>query len=199
MNGSLYILLTIALTIAVIEDLRRQKIPNLVTFPAMVAAIGLHSLSTGVQGCLFAAGGLALGMGLFLIPYAMGGMGAGDVKLMGVAGAVFGPQGLIIASVLVVLAGGIYGFIIVALHPGYTAALLKRAWATIKTVVLTFQYAPLMPDPDNKLPVLKFAIPIALGAIGFMLMTMTGFDLFPELLGDNFKILSIVNSQGGTG
>lgn len=199
MIGSLYILLALALAIAVIEDLRRRKIPNLVTFPAMVAAIVLHCLSTGVHGFFFGTGGLALGMGLFLIPYAMGGMGAGDVKLMGVAGAVFGPQGLIVASVLVVLAGGIYGFIIVALHPGYMAALLQRMWTAIKTVALTFQYAPLAPDHNHKLPVLKFAIPIALGAIGFMLMKMTGFDLFPELLGDNFKILSIVNSQGGTG
>lgn len=199
MNGSLYILLAFALTIAVIEDLSRQKIPNLVTYPAMVAATALHFLSTGVHGLFFSAGGLALGMGLFLIPYAMGGMGAGDVKLMGVAGAVFGPQGLIVASVLVVLAGGIYGFIIVALHPGHMTALLQRGCTTLKTIALTFQYPPLPQRPHGKLPVLKFSIPIALGAGGFMLMKLTGFDLFPEILGDNFKILSIVNSQGGTG
>jgi prepilin peptidase CpaA len=199
MDSALFILLAIALTIAVIEDVRRQKIPNLVTFPTMIAAIALHSLATGLNGFVFSTGGLAVGMGMFLIPYMMGAMGAGDVKLMGAVGAAFGPKGIIIASILVVLAGGLYGFIIVALHPGYTASLLKRAWETIKTVAMTLQYAPLAPDRHNKLPVLKFAIPIALGATVFMWMKITGYDLLPEMLGDNFMILSISISQGGTG
>jgi prepilin peptidase CpaA len=199
MDSVLFILLAIALSIAVIEDVRRQKIPNLVTFPGMVVAIVLHCLSTGLNGFLFSTGGLAVGMGLFLIPYMMGGMGAGDIKLMGAAGAVFGPKGIIIASILVVLAGGLYGFIIVALHPGYTASLLKRAWKTIKIFAITLHYIPFGPDQDNKLPAVKFAIPIALGAAVFMWMKITGYDLLPEMLGDNFKIFSIAISQGGTG
>jgi len=199
MNISLFILMAIALAISVIEDIRRQKIPNLITFPTMVLAVAAHSLSAGMTGFVFSAGGLALGMGLFMIPYLMGGMGAGDVKLMGACGAVFGPKGILAASILVVLAGGLYGWIIIAFHPRHVASRLKRMWEMFKTFAVTFQLTRLPQDSIGKLPVVKFAIPIALGAFVYMWMNLTGYDLFSILLGDNFKILSIAFPQGGTG
>jgi prepilin peptidase CpaA len=199
MDIFLYIIMATALVISAVEDVRRQKIPNLVTFPTMVIAVAIHSLISGMDGFLYSAGGLALGMGLFMIPYLMGGMGAGDVKLMGACGAVFGPKGIIAASILIVLAGGLYGLIIVALHPGYVASLLKRLREMVKTIALTFQFTRLPQDNYGKLPVVKFAVPIALGAFVYMWMNITGYDLFPIVLGDNFKILSIAFPQGGTG
>lgn len=188
------ILLASALTIAVIEDLRRQKIPNIVTFPTMVLALGYHIQATGLNGFLFSAGGLALGLGFFIIPYAMGGMGAGDVKLMGALGAIVGARGIIIASILVILAGGVYGLILFFLNPRYTAALIKRLWTALKMLVLTRQFILMPPGADQKMPVLRYAVPIALGAGGYMLMRITGYDLFPELLGDQFQIFSIAMS-----
>jgi prepilin peptidase CpaA len=199
MDIFLNIIVVTALVISVVEDLRRQKIPNVVTFPTMAVAVAFHSLSAGMNGFLYSAGGLALGMGLFMIPYILGGMGAGDVKLMGACGAVFGPKGIIAALILVVLAGGLYGLIIVAFHPRYVASLLKRLWEMVKTIAVTFQFTQLPQDNNGKLPVLKFAIPIALGAFVYMWMNITGYDLFPIVLGDNFKILSIAFPQGGTG
>ncbi len=133
------ILLISAITVSVVEDLRRQKIPNLVTFPTMVLALVFHSISSGMNGFIFSAGGLALGMGLFMIPYMMGGMGAGDVKLMGASGAVFGPKGIIIASILVFLAGGLYGLIISPFIP-ICALFMKRLWMTIHIFMTTFQF-----------------------------------------------------------
>ena len=81
------ILLISAITVSVVEDVRRQKIPNLVTFPTMVIALIYYGISSGLNGLFFSAGGLASGMGFFMILYVMGGMGAGDVKLMGASGA----------------------------------------------------------------------------------------------------------------
>lgn len=182
MNLFLIILLAIAIGIAVIEDIRRQKIPNLVTFPTMVLAIGYHCLSGGLDGFLFAMGGLAIGVGLFLIPYLMGGMGAGDAKLMGAAGAIFGPEGICVASVIVYLAGGVYAAILWALNPGYASKSLKRIWMTIKTFVLTFQLIIIAPPKDEKQPVLKFAIPIAVGTLSYLYINLTGYHVFAHLL-----------------
>jgi prepilin peptidase CpaA len=193
------ILLISAITVSVVEDLRRQKIPNLVTFPTMVLALIYHGISSGLSGFFFSAGGLALGMGFFMIPYMMGGMGAGDVKLMGATGAIFGPMGITIASILVFLAGGLYGFVLFALNPKYTLSFIKRSCTTIHIFITTFQFIPMPPEKDVKQPVLKFAIPIATGALGFVAMKMTGYDLIPELLGDNFKIFTIALFNGGTG
>jgi prepilin peptidase CpaA len=187
----LIILLASALTISVIDDLRRFKIPNLVTYPTMVLALVYHSFSGGFDGLLFSASGLALGIGLFIIPYLLGGMGAGDAKLMGAAGAIFGPKGIVIASIMVILVGGVYGVILFAINPSYTASFLRRLWITLKTFFVTWQVIPIPPRPNEKLPVLRYAVPIALGTLGYMLMKFTGYDLFPELLGDKFEIFSI--------
>ena len=192
MDYILSILLITSMTIAVVEDMRRQKIPNLVTFPTMALSTAYCSIAYGLDGLLFSIGGLTLGIAFFIIPYIMGGMGAGDVKLMGAAGAIFGPKGIIIASIMVFLIGGVYGLILMLLTPGYTESFLKRQWFTVKTFFITKQIILIPPSYDENRPVLKFAVPIALGAMGFMYMKVFSYDLFPELLGDSFKIFSIL-------
>ena len=140
----------------------------------------------------FSAGGLALGIGLFIIPYVLGGMGAGDVKLMGAAGAILGPKGVIIASILVILAGGVYGLILYATHPSYIGSFFRRLWITFKTFLWTHQFILIPPAKDDRRAVLRYAVPIAVGCFAYLLMKITGYDLFPRLLGDEFKIFSIV-------
>jgi prepilin peptidase CpaA len=191
MDSFTSLILFFAIAVSVVEDLRRQKIPNLVTYPTMFLAIAYHSTLSGLSGFLFSAGGLFLGIGLFIVPYMLGGMGAGDVKLVGATGALFGPKGILIASIMVILAGGVYGVILFAANPQYTASFFKRSWTTIKTFFLTRQFIPIPPRKDERLPVLRYAIPIAIGALGYALMKLTGYDLFPELLGDKFEIFSV--------
>jgi hypothetical protein len=53
------------------------------------------------------------------------------------------------------------------------------------------QFIPIPPEKEIKRPVLKYAIPIAIGVFGYIAMQITEFDLFPELLGDQFKMFSI--------
>lgn len=191
MDFPLIILMISCITIALVEDLRRMKIPNWVTFPTMTLALTYHTLTSGLNGLLFSAGGLALGLGLFILPYALGGMGAGDVKLMAALGAIVGPRGILIASILTILAGSVYGLILLALHPRYTAGFLKRVWMTFKFLLFNRQLYLTPPPVDRRMPVLRYAVPIALGAGAYMIMTITGYDLFPELLGDRFDIFSI--------
>ncbi len=59
---------------------------------------------------------------------------------------------------------------------------------------MTRQFILMPPGEDEKMPVLRYAVPIALGALGYMFMKITGYDLFPELLGDKFQIFSIAMS-----
>lgn len=191
MDSFIIILLVTSMTVSVIEDLRHQKIPNLVTFPTMAIAISYNFFAYGFDGLLYSTGGLAFGMVFFIIPYIMGGMGAGDVKLMGAAGAIFGPKGILIASILVFLIGGIYGLILMLLTPGYTTSFLKRQWSTLKIFVLRKQVVLIPPSSEENRPVLKFAVPIALGTFGLMYMKINGYDFFPELFGDNYQIFSI--------
>jgi prepilin peptidase CpaA len=99
--------LMIILTICSVTDLTQRRIPNLLTGPTILAALVTNSFIGGLDGFLFSLGGLALGFAAFLFPYLLGGMGAGDVKLMGGVGAVLGPANTLIALLFIAIAGGV--------------------------------------------------------------------------------------------
>jgi prepilin peptidase CpaA len=101
--------LIVVLAICTISDLRERRIPNAVLLPALVFALALHGSSSGFAGIGLAVGGLAVGL-LFLMPlYVMRGMGAGDVKLLGVAGAFLGPWGALVAGSMTLITGAVMG------------------------------------------------------------------------------------------
>ena len=99
--------LIIALLISSVTDLRQRRIPNLVTGPTIVLALITYCFINGLEGFLFSLGGLAFGLAVFAVPYLMGGMGAGDVKLMGAVGAVLGLGQTFVALLFIAIAGGV--------------------------------------------------------------------------------------------
>ena len=104
----LQIILIAVLLTAVITDLRSYRIPNWLTVPAMACGLLIHTLINGTGGLVVGLEGLGLGLGLFLIFYLLGGMGAGDVKLMAAVGSFLGPRGVLYAAMLTGLLGGLY-------------------------------------------------------------------------------------------
>jgi prepilin peptidase CpaA len=191
MNQFLIILTAIAMTISVVEDIRRMKIPNWVTFPTMLLAVLFHSVSDGFGGFIYGVSGLATGIGLFIVPYLMGGMGAGDAKLMGATGAILGPKGVVAASVVVILFGGLYGVILLALNPTYGVSFARRLWAMLKTTVLTCRFYYIPPAEEDNQPILRYAIPIAFGALSYVVVDHLGYDLFRTIFDSAFGKLSI--------
>ena len=67
----LFISLSSILVFAAIQDLRFQRIPNLLTYPTIIIALCYHFVTNGLDGMLFSAGGLALGIAFFIVPYLM--------------------------------------------------------------------------------------------------------------------------------
>lgn len=82
--------LFVLLVAAVYTDLAYKKVYNWITIPVTCAGIVLHSFSGGWSGLFFSLAGCALGAGIFLIPYFLGAVGAGDVKLAAAIGALTG-------------------------------------------------------------------------------------------------------------
>ncbi len=99
--------LIIVLIISSVTDLYQRRIPNLVTWPAVLMALLIYFLIGGLDGVLFSLGGLAFGFVIFLLPYLMGGMGAGDVKLMCAVGSVLGFRHTIGAFLFIAIVGGV--------------------------------------------------------------------------------------------
>jgi prepilin peptidase CpaA len=80
-------LVTIVLIVAAVIDGYELRVPNLLTFPFILSGWAYSLYAYGFEGLLWSLGGTALGMSILMLFYAIGGMGAGDVKLMGGVGA----------------------------------------------------------------------------------------------------------------
>ena len=172
----LFILLSSILVVAAIIDIRIQKIPNVLTFPTMVLGLIYYSITTGLDGLLFSLGGLALGIAIFFVLYLMGGMGAGDVKLMGAVGAIIGSKGVLLAAIFSAIVGGVYALIALFFNIQYLKDLVKRSFITIKSFVFTMQFIPIPADQPEKKPKLCYGVAIAIGTFSYLLLEFYGYN-----------------------
>ena len=60
------------------EDVRRMRIPNWLTLPALVGALAYGTWMAGWHGLLYGLGGAAAGFALLFLPFAARWLGAGD-------------------------------------------------------------------------------------------------------------------------
>jgi prepilin peptidase CpaA len=101
------------LGVAVVNDLRRHRIPNFLVVLGLALGLAGQAYSGGIIGLGDGALGMLIGFGVFLPLYALGGMAAGDVKLMAMVGAFLTPNGALWAALFSLIAGGLCGFLIV--------------------------------------------------------------------------------------
>jgi prepilin peptidase CpaA len=101
------LLLGAIMAAAVRFDLATRRIPNSLCLTGAVLGLGLSVSAQGGGGLVQGMGGLAAAALILLPLYAAGGMGAGDVKLMGAAGAWLGIEGAVFAAALALVLGGL--------------------------------------------------------------------------------------------
>jgi prepilin peptidase CpaA len=159
----LIIFLSAVLICAGLIDFRIQKIPNLLTLPAAIISLGYHAVTNGFNGFLFSLQGLAVGIGLLIVPYLLGGMGAGDAKLMGVVGGVLGAKGVFFAFLSSAVVGGIYAVILTLVYRQHFRGFYKKQITSLMNFLLTRKYIPNPEDSDPKKPRLCYGLAIALG------------------------------------
>jgi len=143
----------------------------------MVAGLLYHSVANSWHGLIFSAEGLVLGIGLFLIPYLMGGMGAGDAKLMGAIGAIVGPKGVLMAALFTAVAGGIYALVVLLFNLQYFKGFIERNAIMLKAFAYTRNLIPIPADKFEKKPRLCYGVAIAIGTFSYVLMDFYGYNL----------------------
>jgi prepilin peptidase CpaA len=157
------VLLTVICAIACVFDLRSQRLPNWLTLGAAAAGLAFHGFMRGGPAMLESVAGLAVGFGLFFPLFVLGGMGAGDVKLMAALGAWLGPAGAAWTALYAALAGGVMA-VIVAIARGYLRTALGNVW----TLIGFWRFAGIRPLDGvtlatSKSPRLPYALPITVG------------------------------------
>jgi len=113
----LYAALAAVVIFAALRDMRTGKIPNALTFPAMLAFAAAHAALSGLPGLWFSLAGLGAGLTFLLVPHLFGYLGAGDVKLMAVVGAALGLEALLTVFLFTSLAGGAHIVLYLWLSP----------------------------------------------------------------------------------
>lgn len=83
------IALALMLSVAVYVEMKERRIPNWLTLSGMSLGLLIGYLH-GTGAFWSSLGGLVIGFGFLFVFYVFGGVGGGDVKLMGAAGALMG-------------------------------------------------------------------------------------------------------------
>lgn len=154
--------LAVFLCAASYTDLVKNRIPNSITFPAILIGIALNTYLHGMTGFYSAVSGSALGIACLLPFYMAGGMAAGDVKLMSAVGAFLGSSMIFKAVLLSLICGSILGIIWLVRSNGI-GDFLRRYLLSGKYTLMTggLQYFP----PEKGDPALM-RFPYALAIAG---------------------------------
>lgn len=144
------ILLLLIAAIGAIYDWRTRRIPNWLTVYSLPVIFLLNIFHAGHWGFVNSLLGLLAGLALLLVPYIIGGMGAGDVKLLGSLGAIVGYKGAILIFFYTALCGLVFGIIWLIFNPG-----------RLKFLITTGQILPTI-DRNQKIP---YGIAILMGTI----------------------------------
>jgi prepilin peptidase CpaA len=155
----------IVLAIATFTDVRSCRILNWLVFPFLVAGIGVSGWMQGWHGVGRSFLGIGLGALVLGVLCWMGGMGMGDMKLCAAVGAWIGPAQLMVALVVMAMAGGIMA-LCWAIGGGFVGELLDGA----ADLVFGLRKRGLRPHPelilDNPLTrKMPYAPAIAIGTL----------------------------------
>jgi prepilin peptidase CpaA len=157
-------LLVFILLICIYTDLKNRKIYNKVIYPAVLIALASHLLMSGWMSLFYSAIGLCVGLGILLIPYLLGGMGAGDVKLLALVGAIKGSVFVFQTSIYMALIGALMAAFILLFRKGRLRSVMLFLYSRMHKVK-----APLILDHRKVYP---YGVAIAGGA--FICLILNG-------------------------
>ncbi len=125
------ILLFSLVAVCLFTDLSERKIYNKVVLTGTVLALILNLFQYGLTGGLFfTLTGFFTGIFLLILPFILGGIGAGDVKMLGMIGAFVGYS----RAVEVLLAGAAVGGVLAVIQVMRHGGSLRR----LRRVLLSF-------------------------------------------------------------
>jgi prepilin peptidase CpaA len=163
---------TITLVVAAVIDGLKLKVPNWITFPMIISGwiySAAFSPYAGWEGLMFSLVGTAVGLALLLPLYAIGGMGAGDVKLLAGVGAWVWGTVTLYAFVLSAVVGGIIAVLMVVSRRKWSKH-QSQFWMIFNEIITVKdpeKLAAIAAERKPSMMLLPYGIPIAIGTIAY--------------------------------
>lgn len=151
--------------VACMCDVRTRRLPNALTFGAAGAAFAFALFQGGLPALGWSVTGWFIAFALFFPFFALGGFGAGDVKLLAALAAWLGGFDAFYLALYTALAGGVMAGVVL-ISQRYVSQAYWNLW-----LLFTFwRTNGVRPLPSLTLqagtgPKLAYAIPIAVGAL----------------------------------
>ncbi len=175
-------MLFIFVTVCLYTDLTERKIYNSVVLGGLGAAFIINIIQHGLMdGVLFSLTGFFTGIFLLVIPFIIGGLGAGDVKMLGTIGAFMGYALVVDVLVVSALIGGIYALLMMIKERGVIRRLvLLFTGFALFTLTGKAIYLRNLQDEKREKAAVPYGAALALGVI--VIYVMGSFEYSISLL-----------------
>jgi prepilin peptidase CpaA len=158
------VLTTIAVGTAMVTDMRWRRIPNLLTFPALLLGLVLRTAFQGWEGLALSLCGMLAAPVLLLLLHAGRGLGMGDIKLAAAVGAILGPPLTLVAVLLTALAGGLVA-LAAQLRPGGLLAQMLSTLIIGVPFLGRWARKAQRREPDPSTLTIPYGVGIAIGSL----------------------------------
>jgi prepilin peptidase CpaA len=162
---------SVVLIIAAVIDGWKFKVPNWLTFPFIIGGWIFCTAHAGWAGLGGSLAGTLVGLALLFPAYAVGGMGAGDVKLLAGVGAWIGGTMTFFAFCFSAIAGGVIALAMVLLRRSW-----RQHWLQLQAIIQEFfiirnpqQLAAIAAQRKSSMLLLPYGVPIAIGTIFYFI------------------------------
>jgi prepilin peptidase CpaA len=166
-------LVTVVLVVGAVIDGYELRVPNLLTYPFMLSGWAYSFYAHGLEGLGWSLGGTALGMSILMLFYLVGGMGAGDVKLMGGVGAWIYWTHTWYCIVGFAITGAVLAIAMVLIS-GKWKHHYNQFWVIVNEIMVIRDPEKLSAIATERKPsmmLLPYGIPIAIATISYFLWT----------------------------
>ena len=165
----IYWLVTVVLVVAAVIDGIQLKVPNWITFPFVLSGWAYCVSANGWQGLGASLLGTLVGLALLLPAYAIGGMGAGDVKLLAGVGAWVHSMDTFYAFCATTIVGAVLAVGMVVVRKSWNKH-QAQFWVILNEIFVIRnpeQLAVIAAERKPRMMLLPYGIPIAIGTIGY--------------------------------
>lgn len=164
-------LLSVVLVVAAVIDGWKLKVPNWITFPLVARGWIYSAVMFGWPGLAWSLAGTAVGLGLLMPAYAIGGMGAGDVKLLAGVGAWVWATNTLYAFCVSAIVGGVIAIGMVIAGRQWHRHITQFIGIATEILVVRNPEAlsEIAAERKSSMLLLPYGIPIALGTIAYFI------------------------------